>query len=191
MFETKITAGTLVIFASLAFISYKLSFLIASNGSQSKIPVSEILKFLTCAGLIFFVYKTIKIYQLRQKYSHIPGPKTKGILGFYLGNIPELKELVKYKMVPDILTDWVKEYGPCFKYQILDKISVFTISTDAIREMYIEKNFPKHPDIYAVLGFPYGSRYMGTSLVTSLDNVRHRHRRHIMNPAFSRQLKFN
>ncbi|RNA33734.1 cholesterol 24-hydroxylase-like, partial [Brachionus plicatilis] len=127
------------------------------------------------------------LYLLRQKYSHIPGPKTNGLLGFYLGNIPELKELVKLKMVPDILTDWVKEYGPCFKYQILDKISIFTISPDAIKEMYIDKNFPKHPDIYAVLGFPYGSRYMGTSLVTSLDNVKHRHRRHIMNPAFSRQ----
>lgn len=136
---------------------------------------------------ILFAYKTINLYILRQKYSHIPGPRTNGIIGFYLGNIPELQKLVKKKMVPDILADWVKEYGPCFKYQIFDKISIFTISPDAVKEMYIEKNFPKHPDIYSVLGFPYGSRYMGTSLVTSLDNVAHKRRRNIMNPAFSRQ----
>ena len=90
-------------------------------------------------------------------------------------------------MVPDILSEWVKEYGPCFKYQIFDKISVFTISPQAVKEMYIEKNFPKHPDIYSVLGFPYGSRYMGTSMVSSLDNVAHKRRRTTMNPAFSKQ----
>lgn len=183
MLETKISAGTLITFAGLAFISYRFTTYNLSN----KTITSDILKLITCAGIIGFIYKTVKIYQLRQKYSHIPGPRTKGLLGFYLGNIPELKELVKHKMVPDILTDWVKEYGPCFKYQILDKISIFTISPEAIKEMYIDKNFPKHPDIYAVLGFPYGSRYMGTSLVTSLDNFQHRKRRHIMNPAFTRQ----
>nr|QVK45595.1 cytochrome P450 [Brachionus paranguensis] len=191
MLESKITAASLLIFAGIAYIGFKLSSSIGTSATKRKLPYSEILKLSICASLILFAYKTIKLYLLRQKYSHIPGPKTNGLLGFYLGNIPELKELVKHKMVPDILTDWVKEYGPCFKYQILDKISIFTISPDAIKEMYIDKNFPKHPDIYAVLGFPYGSRYMGTSLVTSLDNVKHRHRRHIMNPAFSRQLALN
>nr|AHL88994.1 cytochrome p450 3049B2 [Brachionus koreanus] len=183
MFETKVTAGTFIIFASLAFISYRFT----SLNISSKVLSSEIIKLVTRTVIMFFMYKTYKIHQLRQKYRHIPGPKTNGLLGFYLGNIPELLKLVKHKMVPDILTDWVKEYGPCFKYQILDEVSIFTISPEAIKEMYIDKNFPKHPDIYAVIGFPYGSRYMGTSLVTSLDNVRHRHRRHIMNPAFSRQ----
>lgn len=188
MLESKITTASLLIFAGIAYIVFKLAASIGTSATKRKLPYSEILKLSICASLILLVYKTIKLYLLRQKYSHIPGPKTNGLLGFYLANIPELKELVKLKMVPDILTDWVKEYGPCFKYQILDKISIFTISPDAIKEMYIDKNFPKHPDIYAVLGFPYGSRYMGTSLVTSLDNVKHRHRRHIMNPAFSRQL---
>nr|QEV83801.1 cytochrome P450 [Brachionus rotundiformis] len=187
MFELKISFGTFLSLFSVIYLSYTIHLYFYSPKLEYKSIFSEILKLSICAGFIIFVYKTCQIYLLRQRYRHIPGPKTNGLLGFYLGNIPELKELVKHKMVPDILADWVKEYGPCFKYQILDKISVFTISPEAIKEMYIEKNFPKHPDIYAVLGFPYGSRYMGTSLVTSLNNERHRHRRHIMNPAFSRQ----
>nr|ATW72318.1 cytochrome p450 CYP3049B5 [Brachionus calyciflorus] len=137
--------------------------------------------------ILYLIYITVKIYFLRRKYRHIPGPKTKGIIGFYLGNIPELKSLISHKMAPDIFVEWTKEYGPCFKYQIFDKVSVFTISSEAVKEMYIEKNFPKHPDIYSVLGFPYGSRYMGTSLVSSLDNIAHKKRRTILNPAFSRQ----
>nr|UOU03254.1 cytochrome P450 3049B2 [Brachionus rubens] len=138
--------------------------------------------------LFLFTYKTIQIYLLRRKYSHIPGPKTNGIIGFYLGNIPELKRLMKTKMVPDILVDWTNQFGPCFKYQIFDKISVFTISPEAIKQMYVEHNFPKHPDIYSVLGFPFGFRYMGTSLVSSIDNDHWRFRRTLMNPAFSKQV---
>lgn len=30
-------------------------------------------------GFGFFAYKTLQIYLVRRKYSHIPGPKTKGL----------------------------------------------------------------------------------------------------------------
>ena len=39
----------------------------------------------------YFTYYTLKIYFLRQKYKHIPGPPANGILGFYFGNIFEIK----------------------------------------------------------------------------------------------------
>ena len=42
--------------------------------------------FLTFA-LGLFTYYTIKIYFLRKKYEHIPGPPANGILGFYFGNV--------------------------------------------------------------------------------------------------------
>ena len=47
---------------------------------------------LATAALSYFSYYTLKIYLLRQKYKHIPGPPSNGILGFYFGNLFEIKE---------------------------------------------------------------------------------------------------
>lgn len=43
----------------------------------------------------YFAYYTLKVYLVRRRYAHIPGPPTKGILGFYLGNIYEFGECLK------------------------------------------------------------------------------------------------
>ena len=37
------------------------------------------------------IYYTIKIYNLRKRYAHIPGPPANGIIGFYLGNLLEIR----------------------------------------------------------------------------------------------------
>ena len=47
---------------------------------------------LTTASVSYFTYYTLKIYFLRKKYKHIPGPPSKGLLGFYFGNLYEIKE---------------------------------------------------------------------------------------------------
>ena len=47
---------------------------------------------LATAVVSYFSYYTFKIYLLRQKYKHIPGPPANGILGFYFGNLFEIKE---------------------------------------------------------------------------------------------------
>ena len=49
-----------------------------------------IISSLATAVVGLFSYGTIKMYLLRSRYRHIPGPPTKGILGFYLGNVFEI-----------------------------------------------------------------------------------------------------
>lgn len=57
--------------------------------------------------LVFLAYKTASIYNLKQKYKHIPGPKVDGILGFYLGNLSQFSEaLKKNKPTPELYCDW-------------------------------------------------------------------------------------
>ncbi|RNA07005.1 cholesterol 24-hydroxylase-like [Brachionus plicatilis] len=139
------------------------------------------------SSFAFFGYKTLKIYLLRRKYKHIPGPKTKGILGFYLGNVLDIKNLPKNKIFPDLVADWVSQYGHVIKFQLSDRMVVFTINPEIIKDIFITYNFPKHHHVYSIFGFPLGFRFLGNGLVTDLDNQRWRHRRNLFNPSFHKQ----
>ena len=56
---------------------------------------------------ILFSYYTFTIYKLRRKYEHIPGPPTKGILGFYFGHLFEFFKLTKeYKVNNELVIEW-------------------------------------------------------------------------------------
>ena len=55
----------------------------------------------------YFTYYTLKIYFLRQKYKHIPGPPANGILGFYLGNVLEANAARRdNRMLIDLISGW-------------------------------------------------------------------------------------
>lgn len=105
--------------------------------NKLNITRKSILSVVLGAGLSFIVYKTLKIYLLRRKYRHIPGPKTQGILGFYLGNVIEIMNLPKSKIFPDLIADWVKQYGHIIKYQLVDRMVVFTMHPEAIKVFYL------------------------------------------------------
>nr|UOU03255.1 cytochrome P450 3049B1-3 [Brachionus rubens] len=155
--------------------------------SSFALSKTKILAFLTGIGLSSFAYKTIQIYLLRRRYRHIPGPETKGILGFYLGNSSDVVDSRKNGMYPDLVVEWIREYGNVIKYQIGDKMFLFTVDTDAIREMFVTKNFPKPKESTRVFGFPLDYRFLGNGLLTELDNDRWKYRRHVFNPSFSKK----
>ena len=67
----------------------------------------------------YFTYYTLKIYFLRQKYKHIPGPPSNGILGFYFGNILEIKRSSN-KLLMNQVAEWL-EYKNKKIYQIIIK----------------------------------------------------------------------
>lgn len=48
------------------------------NLRSMKIRSINVLKIIGGLGFSYFIYKTIKIYLKRRKFSHLPGPKTKG-----------------------------------------------------------------------------------------------------------------
>jgi hypothetical protein len=45
------------------------------NFGKSK---ANLAKLLAASGLSYLTYKTVKIYLMRQKFKHIPGPETQG-----------------------------------------------------------------------------------------------------------------
>ena len=53
-------------------------------------------------------YYTLKIYNLRKRYAHIPGPPANGLIGFYLGNVIELyrNEKINKKVNNDLILEW-------------------------------------------------------------------------------------
>lgn len=61
----------------------------------------------------FFTYYTAKIYILRQKYKNIPGPKSDGLLGFYLGNYFELLRHKRGKngLHNDLFLEWYLKHS--------------------------------------------------------------------------------
>lgn len=89
---------------------------------------------LVLVALVLLAYHTVKMYILRRKYRHIPGPATKGIIGFYMGNLDlALKVMNDGKIFADWMLELSYQYGEVFKFQILDKIIVFTINPDAVK----------------------------------------------------------
>nr|AHL88993.1 cytochrome p450 3049B1 [Brachionus koreanus] len=153
----------------------------------SDLSKKSALSILLGTGLSLFAYKTLKIYLLRRKYRHIPGPATKGLLGFYLGNVLDIKNLPKNKIFPELVADWVRQYGHVIKFQLVDRFIVFTINPETIKDVFVTYNFSKHHHVYSIFGFPLGFRFLGNGLVTDLDNQRWRHRRSMFNPSFHKQ----
>ena len=59
------------------------------------------------SAVSFFIYKTIRIYLMRLEYAHIPGPPTKGIIGFYMGNLGKIVETMNNgKILSDLTNEW-------------------------------------------------------------------------------------
>lgn len=51
---------------------------------------------------------TLRIYNLRRKYAHIPGPPANGLVGFFLGNFLDViyNESVRKRVTNDLVLDW-------------------------------------------------------------------------------------
>lgn len=74
-----------------------------------EISFFDLLKLIALVIFALWAYITIKIYRERQRFSHIPGPKTDGILGFYIGNLTEVAGLEKQgKLLADKYVEWLK-----------------------------------------------------------------------------------
>lgn len=65
------------------------------------------------AGLVTVVFGylgnvTLRIYNLRRKYAHIPGPPANGLVGFFLGNFLDViyNESVRKRVTNDLVLDW-------------------------------------------------------------------------------------
>ena len=149
----------------------------------------RILLSLSSSAIGFFLCKTISIYLMRRKYSHIPGPPTRGLLGFYLGNLQRIRQVMNTdgQILADLMREWVQLYGSVFKFQVFDQTIVFTINKEGVKNVLVAENFPKVPGIYDNVGFPYSERFLGNGLITDTDAKRWKKRRAKINPSFHRE----
>lgn len=144
------------------------------------------------SAVSFFIYKTIRIYLMRLEYAHIPGPPTKGIIGFYMGNLGKIVETMNNgKILSDLTNEWTKLYGSVYKFQVADQTIVFTVHAEGVKHVLITNNFPKVPGIYQNVGFPYNERFLGNGLITETNKSRWKSRRARFNPGFHRQCLMN
>ncbi len=95
-----------------------------------------LLVFLLCLLLPYTVY----LIYIHSKYSHIPGPKRHGILGFYLGPISEAHRIMtegkKNKTggnITDVLYKWAVDYNGTFATFSLHIPFVFTADPAGIK----------------------------------------------------------
>ncbi len=59
----------------------------------------------SCSSI--FAYWTLRTYLNRRKFRHIPGPSTRGITGFYFGNVLEILESLKNdELANDVILKW-------------------------------------------------------------------------------------
>lgn len=71
------------------------------------VATKNLLGILSGTALGFLIYKTIRIYLMRREYAHIPGPPTKGIIGFYMGNLGKIVETMNNgKILSDLTNEW-------------------------------------------------------------------------------------
>nr|QUF59386.1 cytochrome p450 CYP3049C1 [Brachionus angularis] len=143
-------------------------------------------------GSTCLAYFVIKQYLKKRKYRHIPGPGTKGLLEFFFGNFNDILNCLKNdKIISDQYIEWSKEYDSVFKFQLFGDYIVVTNEPEAIKDILINKNFPKCEKIYSKIGFPFYERFMGLGLVTETDNERWKKRRAVFNPGFHRGMLMN
>jgi cholesterol 24(S)-hydroxylase len=143
---------------------------------------------LTCT-LGFFILKTVKIYFNRRKYKHIPGPSTNGLSQFYFGQLGELNGMFKEdKHTSDFLLKLRNEYGDLYKFQLADKMFIFTSDKEAIKDIMITNHFPKQAFSNEAIARPCGEPFLGQGLVTEMDYEKWKTRRAIFNHGFHRNV---
>nr|ATW72320.1 cytochrome p450 CYP3049E5 [Brachionus calyciflorus] len=132
-----------------------------------------------------FTLKTIKIYLIRRRYKHLPGPKTNGIIGFYFGQYFEIVNHVSNQNLQhELHLKWSKLYGSIFKYQVLDRMTVIISNEETVKATLIDEDIPKKP----IAAFPLGERFLGFGLLTETDKSKWRHRRQILNHVFKKDI---
>nr|UOU03253.1 cytochrome P450 3049B3 [Brachionus rubens] len=142
--------------------------------------------FIALIGVIscFIGYFTIHLYFKKKKYSHIPGPKPSGLLGFYFGNLGEALDNIKNnKMFPFYIQECFEKYGPIFKLQLFDRVVIYSVEPNVVK--FGLENFPKYSKIYKKIAYPFNKRFLGESLITQTENQKWQKDRDIFHHAFS------
>ena len=139
-------------------------------------------------GLIFTAFSIYLLY-IHWKFSHIPGPKRDS---FFFGNVPLIR---RKREKGKIMGEWMQElhsiYGPVVLMWGFHRPFLFVSDRELAEKCLITLNLPQNPRVYGNLGYPFGHRLMGRSLVTETDHGVWQKQRALLNPAFHRRYLMN
>ncbi|KAJ8046087.1 Cholesterol 24-hydroxylase [Holothuria leucospilota] len=150
-----------------------------------------LLRFILLAiGVVCFLvfalcmYILSKIIFVRWKYSHLPTPKMKS---FLLGHAMYFEEMYKKGgHISMLFSQWNKTYGPIFVIFAVHRVSVMCMEPSIVKELLINTKSTKPAQFYSILHSVFGQRFLGTGLLSVLDNTVWEERRKMFNTAFKR-----
>lgn len=141
--------------------------------------------FISLSTILFSAlsYYTVKVYFLRRKYSHLPGPRSKGLIDFYFGQYFTITRHMSNNILQELHLEWFRIYGPVFAYQVLNNMFVIINDESGVKAALIEEDFPKK----GIGAFPFGERFLGFGLLTEVDKNKWRNRRALINHGFRKE----
>lgn len=92
----------------------------------------------------------------------------------------------EHKIIHDKFLEWAEQYGPVFRINIFHRVSIYAISSKAVKEFLMSPKYLKDPFVYDRLFSLFGVRFMGKGLLTDTDHEHWYKQRRIFDPAFSR-----
>jgi len=107
---------------------------------------------------------------------------------FFKGHADEITAM-RYTGFPtdQKFLEWHIEYGKILVIWFWHIPVLLVADSKLIKDIFIVRKLPKEAVSYEVLAHVYGQRFLGTGLVTNLDDESWKKRRDILNPAFHRK----
>ncbi|XP_063079351.1 cholesterol 24-hydroxylase-like [Engraulis encrasicolus] len=134
--------------------------------------------------LVAFVSFVLYVQYIHQKFDHIPGPPRDN---FLLGHLPTILSYTRTpgRHINEIFLEWTETYGPVCRINSLHTAFVIVSCPEATKEILMSPKISKDPLSYKRLHSLFGTRFLGTGLVTAVDHEVWYKQRRIMDPAFS------
>ncbi|XP_036406286.1 cholesterol 24-hydroxylase-like [Megalops cyprinoides] len=133
--------------------------------------------------VLAFVVYCLYIKYIHMKYDHIPGPPRDSFLFGHSASI--LREMREDRVVHDKFLEWAEKYGPVCRLNSLHFVVLLITCPEATKEFLMSPKYPKDPLVYKRLFYMFGTRFLGSGLVTDADHDHWYRQRRIMDPAFS------
>ncbi|KAI1897271.1 hypothetical protein AGOR_G00081590 [Albula goreensis] len=143
------------------------------------IPLLFTALLLVIACVMYCMY----IHYIHLKYDHIPGPPRDSFLFGHLFTM--LRAMSGDRVIHDKFLEWCEQYGPVVRINSLHVVALLVTSPEATKELLMSSKYPKDPFVYKRLFHLFGTRFLGSGLVTDADHDHWYRQRRIMDPAFS------
>ncbi|XP_068199448.1 cholesterol 24-hydroxylase-like [Antennarius striatus] len=135
--------------------------------------------------ILFIVFLGFCLYikYIHLKYDHIPGPPRDS---FFFGHGLTIRKILQRdEFLHQTLLKWAEIYGPVYRVNLLHIVLINVSCPEATKEVLMSIKYKKDKFLHNKLFSMFGERFLGNSVITTLDNEQWYKQRRIMDPAFS------